>query len=139
MRVMHRAADCHEQLARGSWPHRLASNRLVQSAALHQLHAVKAESMALADLKNRNNGGMIQSRRGFSFQAKALEPFAAREMARRNTLERHHPIQPFLSRAINDSLAASTDFREQFVLAEFNGRALVRREFRTQRALHQTA
>ena len=61
---------------------------------------------------------MIQAGGGFRFPAKALQMRVASLMAQADHFEGNSAIETFLSRAINYTLAATTDFLQQFIVAK---------------------
>ena len=65
---------------------------------------------------------MIQTRRGFRFPAKTLQMRVGSPMPQPDHFESDNAVETFLSRAIYDSLTATTDFLEQFVVAKISRR-----------------
>ena len=61
---------------------------------------------------------MIQARGGFRFSAKALQMCVGGPMAEANHFERNSAVQTFLPRAINDTLTATADHLQQFIVAK---------------------
>ena len=53
---------------------------------------------------------MIKAGSGFRFPAKALQMRFGRPMAEANHFESNSAVETFLSRAINHTLAATTDY-----------------------------
>src|SRR5436190_2752865 len=61
---------------------------------------------------------MIQASRCLGFPAKALQVRIGSPVAKANHLESDSAVETFLSRAINHSLTATTDYLEQFIVTK---------------------
>ena len=64
---------------------------------------------------------MFEAGSSFSFPAKALQMRFGRPRSQTNHFECDGAIETFLSRPINNTLTASTNFLQQLVVAEFLG------------------
>src|SRR5262245_46905146 len=73
MRVMHWARDLRDEFRGATNRHRFAPGHFVELTAFDELHAEIARAIALTDLVNRNDTGMLQTRRGFGFEPKAFQ------------------------------------------------------------------
>ena len=71
---------------------------------------------------------MIQAGSGFRFPAKALQMRVGSPVPEANDLERYCPVETFLPRAINHTLAAATNFLQQFIVAKI-GEVFARLDF----------
>ena len=118
MRVMHGAGETGNDLCGLSQPNRFATDKLIELAALFQLHAEVARSVAFADFVNRDDSGMLQSRDRFRLATKPLQVRLTCAMPKPNDFKRDPPVEAFLTRAINNALAAAPDFLKQFVIAK---------------------
>ena len=65
---------------------------------------------------------MIQTGGGFRFPAKALQMRVGSPMAQANYFESDSAVETFLPRAINHTLAATTDYLQQFIVAKVGER-----------------
>ena len=63
---------------------------------------------------------MIQAGGGFGFPTKAFQMRLRGPLAKANDFQCDCSVETFLARAINNALAASTDFLEQFVVTEIH-------------------
>src|SRR4030095_11717450 len=73
MRVMNSAGDSCDEFRCLPDRHRRPPNDFVKLTSFNKLHAEVARAIALADFVDRNDPGMLQSRRGFCFKTKALQ------------------------------------------------------------------
>src|SRR5206468_3367959 len=73
MGVMHDARHLSYQFCRLPDRHRLAPDYFIELAAFDELHAEIARAIALADLVDWNDTGMLQPRCRFGFQAEPLQ------------------------------------------------------------------
>src|SRR3954464_10558042 len=73
MRVVHSARELGNQFRCTTDRQKLAPNELVKRGAFDQFHAEVARPLTLANFVDRNNVRIIQTRRGFRFQAESLQ------------------------------------------------------------------
>src|SRR5262249_19800933 len=91
---------------------------LIKLAAFDEFHAEIAGAVALPDLVDGNDAGMIETGGGFGFPAKALQMRVGSPMPEANYFKSDSAVQTFLPRAINHALAAATDYFQQFIVTE---------------------
>src|SRR4030095_1668430 len=84
VRVMHRSSYLCNQFRRPPDRHRRALNYFVELSAFDELHAEVARAVALTDFVDRNDTGMLQTRRGLCFKTKALQMRFARPLTEAN-------------------------------------------------------
>ncbi len=116
--IMHRAGDGGHQLRRGAGILRKAAGMRREIAAVDQLHAEVMMPLVHADLVDRHDVGMIQMRRGLSFQAKPLEVVGRREPPGADHLQRQHAVQADLPGLEDDPHSPFRDHLDQLVIAE---------------------
>ena len=95
-----------------------ARGKLIELAALLELHAEVARAVALADLIDRHNARMFQAGGRFRLAPKTFQMRLGRPMSERDHLQCDNPVQTFLARAIDNSLTAATNFLQQLVVTE---------------------
>src|SRR6266581_5621474 len=125
VRVLHRACQLNNQFHCRSDRHRLTLEHRIELSAFDQAHAEVASAIALADLINWNDAGMIQSGGRFRF---ATEPFYVRfrgPMTQGDYLQCHDAVKTFLPDTVNHALAAPTDFFQQLVITELDRRTVI--------------
>src|SRR5438046_8941162 len=84
MRVVHGARHLRDQFRSLPDRHRRPPDYFIQLSAFDELHAEVTRTVALADFVNRHDTGMLQTRRGFCFKAKALQVGFARPLTKAN-------------------------------------------------------
>src|SRR4029077_18833301 len=84
MRVVHSAGHLCDKFRRLPDRYRLLPNDFVKLSPFDEFHAEIARAIALADFVNWNDTGMLQTRRGFGFEAKALQVSFARPLTEAN-------------------------------------------------------
>ena len=89
-----------------------------ERATFDQLHAVEVLALMFSNFVDGHDVRMIETRRGLGFESKALHLNGRGELARRDHLQRHGPIEADLARAINHSHSAAREFAENFVVRE---------------------
>jgi hypothetical protein len=82
------------------------------------LHAEVARPIPLADLIDRHNTRISQTRGSFGFAAKPFQVRFARPLTKTNDFQSDYAVETLLPRPKHDPLTAATDFFEQFVVAE---------------------
>src|SRR5436190_21962498 len=112
MRIMNCAGQLGDQFRCVTDRYRFALRDGIELAALHQSHAEVTGAVPLSDFVNRDDARMVQAGGSFRFHAKALYVCFCCPVSEANHLERHNPVQTFLSCPINDALAAASDFLE---------------------------
>ncbi len=82
-------------------------DQLLDGGAFNQLHAVEAETVALSDVKDRHDVGMVEARRCAGLQAETFPRVRAGQVSRRDGLQCHQTSQTAMTRAIHHPLASS--------------------------------
>ena len=118
VRVLHGPRQARDDFRRASQRNDFPPNEMIEVAAFLQLHAEVARAVALADLINRDDAWVLQAGGRFGLAPKALQMRFGRPMSERDHLQGNDPVQTLLARAIDNSLAAATNFLQQFVVAE---------------------
>ena len=118
MRVMNSASQLRDQFRCTANPHRLALDHFVKLAALDEIHAEIAATIALAHFVDGNDAWMFEAGGGFSFATKTLQMCVRSPRAQANDFERDGAIETFLVRSINYALTAPADFLQQFVVTK---------------------
>ena len=98
--------------------HRRVPDYFIKLAALDEVHAEVAVTVALADFVNWDNAGMVESGGGFCFATKTLQVRFRGPLAEADHFECDGAVEAFLSRAVNYALATPADFLQQFVIAK---------------------
>src|SRR6266513_1320768 len=80
VRVMDRSRHLRDEFYRAPNRYRLAPGHFVELSAFDEFHAEVARAVALTHFVNRNDTGMLQTRRGFGFEAKTLQVRFARPL-----------------------------------------------------------
>ncbi len=93
-------------------------DQLLDRCSFDQLHAVKAEAITFPDFIDRHDVWMVEARRGAGLQAETFPSMRARQVRRRDGLQRHQTPEATLARAIHHALAAAAQFAEKFVVAK---------------------
>ena len=75
-------------------------------------------AVVFADFIDRNDRGMIQASRRFSFDMKALHGSGGGELTRQNHFQRDGSIQAHLPRPEDHAHAAARNLFDQFVVTE---------------------
>ena len=122
VRILNGPRYLGDQFHRAPDRHRFARDYFVKLTAFDKFHAEVTRAVALPHLVNWNNSGMIQTRSGFGFPSKALQMRVSSPTPQANDLERYCPVETFLPPAIDHTLAAATDFLQQFVVAKVGER-----------------
>src|SRR5262245_59070997 len=86
MRVMNSARYPGDEFRRLPNRHRRSPNDFVKLAAFDEFHAEVAGAITLAHFVDRNDTGMLQSRRGFGFEPKAPKVHFARPLTKPDDL-----------------------------------------------------
>jgi len=119
MRVMHNARYLRNEFHRLPNRHRRALKDFVKLPAFDEFHAEIAATIALTNLVDGNDVGMIETGSSCCFAAKPLQMRSACPLARADDFQSDCAIETLLSRQINYTLTATADFMQQFVVAEF--------------------
>src|SRR5262245_36829902 len=125
MSVVNGASDGGEQAS--SFTHVVAQvfhrscrrrKALPQRAALHQFHAEEMVALLFANLEDRNDVRMIELGGSLGLDTKAADVRGGSQLAREDDFHRDFALQTQLTRAINDSHSATTEFLQNFVVAK---------------------
>jgi hypothetical protein len=93
-------------------------DHFVQSLALDKLHGVVVDALALADVEDRHDVGVMQSCRGACLTAEAQHALGVAYTGQGQHFESHVPIERLLLRLVNDAHAASANFADDAVVAD---------------------
>src|SRR5215469_18676568 len=86
MRVMNSARYPGDEFRRLPNRHRRPPNDFVKLTAFDEFHAEIARAITLAHFVNRNDAGMLQTRRSFGFEAKAPKVHFTRPLTKPDDL-----------------------------------------------------
>src|SRR5882672_1792544 len=115
---MNSASQLRDQFHCTANRHRLALDHFVKLAALDEIHAEIAATIALAHFVDWNDAWMLKAGCGFSFATKALQMCVRSPRAQADHFERDGAIETFLMGAINYTLTAPANLLQQFVVAK---------------------
>src|SRR5215217_1002490 len=94
--VMNSARELRDQFRCGAARHRLAFKELVERPALDEPHAEVARSATLAHVVNRNDVGIVQACRSFSFHPESLKMRLCCRRPCPDNLQRDYAIETLL-------------------------------------------
>src|SRR6516165_4140498 len=109
--IVHRTRKFSDEVRCLPWV-LLAPDSHVKWFALDQFHAEKAGTVALADLVDGNDAGMIETRCRFGFQMETFQMRVGRPLAKAEDFQRDGAIEAFLSRSVHYSLSTTAHFFE---------------------------
>src|SRR5215467_7128369 len=118
VRVMHGAGQLHNQVHCPADRYWLALDHFIQLAAFNEVHAEIALAIAFADLKDGNDSWVLEAGGSFGLAAETLQMRFGGPKTQSKQFERNSPVQTFLMLAVNNALAAPTNFLQQFIITE---------------------
>src|SRR5262250_1936894 len=110
--VMHSARHLGDELYRLSDRYRCLFNYLIKLAALDELHAEVALTIALAYFVDRNDAWMIEACSGFRFQAKTLKVCWCCPLTEADNFQCNSTVETLLPGTKNDSLSTPDNLFE---------------------------
>jgi hypothetical protein len=122
VRVVNCSRHLDNQFDGATQRHRFTSDDCVKLAAFDEFHAEVAGAIALADLVDRNDSRMLQLRCRFGFTTKTLQMRFGGPMAQADHFEGNGTVETFLLRPVHYALTTTTDYFQQFIVAEIGER-----------------
>ena len=114
--------DCRHDLPQQAHRHgrlqRSRLQRLSQAESLDEGHREIGLPLAMSGFEDRNDAGMLQSRRRFGFGLESLQVLRRGELSGQNHLQRHDAIQPHVPRLVHNAHAAAAQLALNFVIAD---------------------
>jgi hypothetical protein len=116
VRVLHRFRDgthIFRRLPRREW---LLAHERREISSSDEFHRKPRQTVRLADIVNRDDARMLQTRGGGGLGAKTFARGGAREFSGGEHFHRDDAPEPLLPRAVHHAHAAASDFIEQLVI-----------------------
>jgi hypothetical protein len=110
--------ELHAQAQDFALGQRRPADLVVQSAALDQLHHQEVRAALVVEVVDGRDVGVVEPREGERLQAEALARGLVRQGARRQHLERHVAVQPFVVGAVDHAHAAGPDHLQDPEMSE---------------------
>ena len=119
MSVMHSARKLDDQFHRTPIWHGLLFDDFIKSSTFHQLHAEVAGTVAFPDLMDRDDTWVVQTRCGLRLKPKPFDVRFGGPPSGADDFQGDYAVKAFLTRAIDQALAAATNLLQQLVVAQF--------------------
>jgi hypothetical protein len=124
MSVMHRLRDGLEVSGGSLGGQRLIPHQFRQRASLDEVHREERLAIALANVVDGDNVGMLQRRSGTGLGSKSLQEVVAAELAERKQLESNEAVQVKLPGLIDGAHAPLGNLFQHLVIAKLPTRGL---------------
>jgi hypothetical protein len=118
VREVDRFGDGLDIARRAPCRQRLISHELREVRPIDEIHREIMLALVNADFVNGHDVRMPQTRRRRGFDAKPMDEFFARILAKQQQLDRHNSVEAGLSRFVDNAHAAARDFLQQLVITE---------------------
>jgi hypothetical protein len=107
---MHSACHFDNEFHRAPDRHGLAPDHFIELAAFNKLHAEITLAITLAYLIDGNDSGVLETSGSFGLAAESFQMRFCGARTQAKQFERDSTVQTFLMGAINNGLAAPTNF-----------------------------
>src|SRR4029077_18594841 len=107
MGIGNSACQLDDEFRRVSGRHRFALGNFIESLAFHERHAEIAGTVAFPNLMNRNDARVVQTRCGLRLESKPFDMRFRGPPSETDDFQCHYAVKAFLSRPIDQALAAA--------------------------------